>query len=568
MLIPPQIITLPSPQRFTSWTEQLASPPHPHSPIGIAEMKSGFICKEDQSPMALCPSMMSGWVQLSESSGNSGTNFIMSFANNKYSSKAYDIDIYLSAAVNHDVAINVSAPKFQDFDINFSFSLTPGTSKHLNIDDKFRMPAGTGISPRTLVITASDLIDVVGVNLYASNGDAFLAIPDRYLGNEYMAVTYIPSSSTAASFLTVSAGTGSDVTLLSITFPRWTGNEQVPMNGTLYGAGEVARVSLMSLETLQIQTNYDLTGTFVKSDHPVSVYSGVNRTSVYSTTCLSQLLDQMPPVDRAGKSYVTVPFPKRDIGDLYRIVATDDDTVLSVPNSVSVNLTRRGDFHETYVSANTFYYVTATKPVVVAQISVSRTSSSDKYGDPSLVILTPTEGAYGNASFSRASYPNSFVTIVMLKQDQAGIRFDHEPLPANQEWFLVEGNASYTATQVLVGSSDTPRTIYHSGGAKFVAYFHTGTTCEAQAMSLGLSLPVINDPCKVSISEPGDGLDNDCDGHVDEEACCLNIDIADNDGDGRFNEDCVGVSGKCTHDKYQQKQNQHHQKHNHYDYQH
>ncbi|XP_041377413.1 uncharacterized protein LOC121389830 [Gigantopelta aegis] len=544
-------------------------------------------------------------VMIAESSGNSGTDFIVSFPNNKYPKTPDPIDLYVSSTVGHIVTVNITAPKFLDFEVNISFALLPESSRHFEIDEKFRMPAGTSISPRTLVITASGLIDVVGVNLYNSNGDAFLAIPNRFLGNEYMAVTYESEREDAFAFLTVSAGTGSDQTQLSITFPPWTGNESVLLNGTWYRAGESAPLSLNSLETLQIQSKHDLTGAYITSDQPVAVYSGVNRTDVVYTRCVSHLLDQMPPVDRAGMSYVTIPFPKRELGDVYRIVATTDDTVVSVPNSANVNLAKRGDFHEMYVSPFTFYYVTATKPVFVVHISVSVENFKYTYGDPSLVILTPIERAYVGTSFSRASYTLSYVTIVMLKQDKAGMMFDHEPLPADQEWFLVEGSDSYTATQVLVGANYKQHIIYHSGAATFVAYFHTGTSCEAQAMSLGFSLganktlvaamqlvgnyedyaspierrinisvtsshanpsyPILPHPscwhlrrmwyihfayivksCEAPTNVPGDGLDNDCDGRIDEETCCMNLQPADNDGDGRFNEDCAGVSVNGT----------------------
>ena len=416
----------------------------------------------------------------------------MSFANNKYSTSTSFIDIYLSTAVEHNVMVNVTAPKFHDFDIDFSISLTSGTPYHLTIDDRFRMPAGITISPRTLVIKASDPVNIVGVNIHKSNGDAFVAIPDMYLGKEYIAVTYIPGNSISAAFITVSAGSGSYVTSVSVTFPSWSGNEEVFLNGTLYRAGEVAEMQLLSLETLQIETIYDLTGTLIKTDHPVAVYSGVNRTVVYNSYCLSHLLDQMPPLDRVGRNYVSIPFPERDIGDVYRIVATEVETVVTIPDNTDISLSKIGDFHEVIIPKSTFYYLNASKPVIVAQISASRTGKSSKYGDPSLMILTPTEGAYFNVTFSRASYPIAYVTIVTLAQDKDGVMFDHDPLATNQQWFPVVGNANYAATQIFVGSSDKQHTIYHNGGSTFVAYFHTGTTCEAQAMSLGLSLDVIN----------------------------------------------------------------------------
>ena len=122
-------------------------------------------------------------------------------------------------------------------------------------------------------------------------------------------MTYPPVLAYSFSFITVNAGTGSDVTQLSIAFPVSIGNESVILNGTKYWGGETAQISLNSLEILQIQSkHWDV----------YNVYSGVNRTSVINKTCLSHLLDQMTPTERAGNSYVTIPFPKRETGDLCR----------------------------------------------------------------------------------------------------------------------------------------------------------------------------------------------------------------------------------------------------------
>ena len=56
--------------------------------------------------------------------------------------------------------------------------------------------------------------------------------------------------------------------------------------------------------------------------------------------------------------------------------------------------------------------------------------------------------------------------------------------------------------------------------------------------------------CKVTEMIPGDGLDNDCDGQIDEEV----FDAKDNDGDGKIDEDLqlVRFSGfsKLKHEQF------------------
>ena len=52
------------------------------------------------------------------------------------------------------------------------------------------------------------------------------------------------------------------------------------------------------------------------------------------------------------------------------------------------------------------------------------------------------------------------------------------------------------------------------------------------------SLQCLYYQCVASESQPGDGIDNDCDGRIDEEV----RDNEDNDGDGKVDEDLALVS--------------------------
>ncbi|XP_041377387.1 uncharacterized protein LOC121389804 [Gigantopelta aegis] len=283
--------------------------------------------------------------------GISGSDFIMSFPNYLMkNSRKNKISLYLSTPLNRKVDVNITAPEYKGaYQINKKLMLTPGTSKEITLTKKFRMPPGTSISARTLVITASDLIDVVGSNTYELRGDAFSAIPDNFLGKEYVAVSYKPIQWTvknAASFVTISAGIRATSTRLTITFPPWVNDERVFLNGSWYGAEECAEVWLKSLETLQIQTEHDLTGTFVSASQSVAVYSGVNRTIVFkkNTKCVgSHLLAQMPPIDRAGLEYVAFDYPYRENyrGSIYRIIATEVNTRVTLPGRLHV-LEKRG----------------------------------------------------------------------------------------------------------------------------------------------------------------------------------------------------------------------------------
>ena len=433
----------------------------------------------------------------------SGTDFIMSFPNYVLNSKINNtIRIYVSSPLNHDVHVNITAPEYKGpITVNYNFVLTPGTPREVKIKKKFRMPPGTTILPRTLVITASDLIDVVGSNRNGLDGDSFKAIPDNHLGNEYVAVSFKLTSSKvpkAATFVSVSAGIRSTSTLLTIRFPPWTNGERVFLNGSWYGARDCAEVRLRSLETLQIQTKHDLTGTFVRSSHPVAVYSGANRTVVlnFKSTCPkgSHLLDQMPPLDRAGYNFFLFDYPQRNClsGSIYRVVATQDNTELYVfGKSKRRVLKQKGEAKRIYLPPDGLIYMNATKPVVVAHVSVSTSSDyTNKYGNPSLNVITPFEGKYQNASFSFGMLNTSYVTIITRGSVRNGMRLNNDPITTS--WRKVKGQSAYKAATVSVSETFQPHVIYHINGAKFVAYLHSGDDCAAHGITLGFSPTVIN----------------------------------------------------------------------------
>jgi hypothetical protein len=82
------------------------------------------------------------------------------------------------------------------------------------------------------------------------------------------------------------------------------------------------------------------------NDHVTRIYS-VPRLSVgndtkpsveygaLTKTTIDHLVEQMIPVSMWGTKFVTISTPGRDIGDYFRIIASEDSTTISVPGVLS-----------------------------------------------------------------------------------------------------------------------------------------------------------------------------------------------------------------------------------------
>ena len=69
-----------------------------------------------------------------------------------------------------------------------------------------------------------------------------------------------------------------------------------------------------------MQSPEDLTGTYVESTRPVSVFCGTVWTSISSEFMGDHLVEQLPPSSSWGQEFVTAPIITRTGGDIFRVL--------------------------------------------------------------------------------------------------------------------------------------------------------------------------------------------------------------------------------------------------------
>jgi hypothetical protein len=154
----------------------------------------------------------------------------------------------------------------------------------------------------------------------------------------------------------------------------------------------VFTVSLDRYQTFHCyQKNGDFTGTKIVANHPVSVFSGAKSATVFDTmtkTTADHLVEQMIPVSMWGTKFFTISTPGRDIGDYFRIIASEDSTTISVPGHTN-NTINATEYIQLNVDTGDYKMVTSDKAAMVVMFGKSA-KKKDNLGDSHMTVIPPS----------------------------------------------------------------------------------------------------------------------------------------------------------------------------------
>ena len=218
-------------------------------------------------------------------------------------------------------------------------------------------------------------------------------------------------------------------------------------------------------QTLLISSFNDLTGTIIRSDRPIVVYTG--HKCAQSPTACGHIVEQVPPQTTWGYTYFLIPLSIRESGDYYRIMAVLDNTLVTITcvgegdsstEHTQFTLHKQqshnwGEFYthhrpcDSYTRfVHKFCSLQATNPVLVAHYSDSYSddlSCTDQdNGDPFLSIVPPVVqylNSYSISSVETSTGP-SHMTYISVSVHHSFfepllIMVDDEPLePSANAW--------------------------------------------------------------------------------------------------------------------------------------
>uniref|UniRef100_K1PPW7 Hemicentin-1 n=1 Tax=Magallana gigas TaxID=29159 RepID=K1PPW7_MAGGI len=260
-------------------------------------------------------------------------------------------------------------------------------------------------------------------------------------------------------------------------------------------------------------------GIHVLADDDVVIYA-VNKEKYSNDAYLGV------PVDVLGKEYYAVTYyPPSQQCELL-IVGVEDSTTVTIkfPAIMQQTVTWNG---QTYAAGST---LTGT---VDRFDTWQLTSKGDLTG--AYITSDKNVGVISGNKKTKIGLGGSADHLCEMMSPVDGLKIGGTPFSTTYNTVTHNG-VDYAAGYIHV--SEGTHTVRHDSPIKvFGGYLYGRANYETYAFTTGTRLAPINEPCTPSASAVGDGIDNDCDGLIDEEACWDSN--TDDDGDSRQDEDCA-----------------------------
>ena len=429
----------------------------------------------------------------SQNISTEGKDFWLGFMENHETSRI-DLEIYISST---DTTSGIVELPFYNW--STAFQSIPGATAKVTVPTNLAMNKGSGIvANKGIHITAENTVSVYALNKRNRSSDATVVLPSISLGKEYYAMAHMEASGGGPSLF-------SEILIVAIS--DQTEIEITPSVTTTDGkAADAPFITVLDAgQTLQLQSDRDLTGTRIQTINSqegdcktFAVFGGNEWTRIGGCGGLQDnLFEQIFPISTWGKEFITVPYKTRQGGDIFKILASEDSTFVSI-NGNPPYIMNQG--HYISVRRDVASYIKADKPISVGQFSRSQNCDGVE-ADPFFIMLSPIEQRLKKITFNALDIhvvnryylnvivPSSGVSKTILDGLNVAELFD-----------TVANNPQFSAAQIDIEIGD--HTLECEDG--FIAYVYGYGDIESFGYATGVSLQNLN--LKIVSSEPGTGF--------------------------------------------------------------
>ena len=357
------------------------------------------------------------------------------------------------------------------------------------------VPRGSeNVTQTGILIESQDPVVVYAHQYEQFRAEASVILPVSSLGNEYRAMTY-----TGYTRDTLGVVDEFPTEFLVVATENNTAIEIQVTGPTLGGLliGDVRQLILNEGESYQVQSVFgaasDLTGSLIRADKPIAVFSGNYWTQVPNgCNARDNLYEQVYPTQSWGRQFAIIPQQKTS-STAIRVLAHQDNTQVTIQGQVNQTLNLgQGQFSEFDLSGSAF--LSSNQPVLVAQFSKGRDCNGHPsgIGDPAMVVLNSIEQTRDSVTLFASTFRNieeNFINITARTQDVSTVTLDGTPVESIEPFQAVQGNPDYSFSQVQVspGSHNLA-----SDGCGVAATIYGYGEAESYAYAAGANFPTLN----------------------------------------------------------------------------
>ena len=186
--------------------------------------------------------------------------------------------------------------------------------------------------------------------------------------------------------------------------------------GETIAAGELRHgLSLHSMQTMLVTSPFDLTGTKISSNKPLSIMSGSQCALIPTDVSNCDfLMTHVPPTSQWGRKFLLSPHKGR-FAQGYKILAQADETlVITTCNESAITSYMLNDQQSVvfFTHGDIYCSVESTDVIYMAQYGVGGDYENDSIGDPTINNIPPIEQHIHSVQFTALS-ENSYYSIVV-----------------------------------------------------------------------------------------------------------------------------------------------------------
>jgi hypothetical protein len=353
---------------------------------------------------------------------NAGFEFLLCFEQNATladTDPGYD-DIFLATAGDSAAEVTITCKAYPNFIKHISLASRGSFSYRISDDVNPVILTSEFVDTKAVHVQSTQAIICYGMNHKTFTADAFLALPKNTASTDYRVMAYTntpgsgPGDETQSQFCVAAFSDGTDVTI-------------TPAGQTLGGsvAGKPLHFRLDSGTCVQIQgdplrAKEDMTGSIVTSTKPVVVFGGHVCAEVpvsyippgqTSASC-DHVCEMLPPTSSWGEFFVATNFAPRQVGDIVRVQALNDNTTVTIDGVQWGSVMTAGEYRDTLILQP--IAIATSGPAQVGEFAHTAFDQSSTDGDPFFAIVPPVNQTYTDFTFFASQDPAYIIQNVIV----------------------------------------------------------------------------------------------------------------------------------------------------------